>query len=487
MKRFTVVNNGTATPISNNAAPFIGTTALNNGSTLSMKTTTGSVTINAVNGKPTAYITDSTILLFIDGTGSGTNATVSNGVTITFSGNKADNGGAVYAAAAPDGSDSSLQLGTNANRVQVISNRADKGGAVYVSGNATISGGQFGKAASGTGTFGNYAEYGAGIYIDGGSKVSVTNAVFSSNESSEAGGGVYISQNVTGTEVSNAVVDLKGSVFSANTAKQGAGLYSAGTYVTVENGSFTGNTAEQGGGVYNSGSLTLKSVTIGGAENAGNKADLGGGVYTTGSLSIKGSTISQNTAEDGGALYLDGASASFIWKMDSDSGNLNGNTATRNGGMIYNNGGTVTIGPEQGTSHTIGYFLQGNTDSAQYILSNLEKVEPDHVGVLLGLADCYFHNNMFDKGITYLKKVLVIEPDNIEVYDFMIQQCLIQCKVEMALHYFKKRIALKSDDDEEFLSRVNNELMPIPQVYEAALKFFEAYLEINPYSSHAWS
>ena len=133
------------------------------------------------------------------------------------------------------------------------------------------------------------------------------------------------------------------------------------------------------------------------------------------------------------------------------------------------------------------YFLQGNTDSAQYILSNLEKVEPDHVGVLLGLADCYFHNNMFDKGITYLKKVLVIEPDNIEVYDFMIQQCLIQCKVEMALHYFKKRIALKSDDDEEFLSRVNNELMPIPQVYEAALKFFEAYLEINPYSSHAWS
>lgn len=133
------------------------------------------------------------------------------------------------------------------------------------------------------------------------------------------------------------------------------------------------------------------------------------------------------------------------------------------------------------------YFLQGNIESAQYILSSLEKTEPEHVGVLLGLADCYFHNNMFDKGMAYLRRVLVIEPDNIEVYDFIIQQCLIQCKVEMALQYFKKRIALKSDDDEAFLARVNNDLMPVPQVYEAALKFFEAYLEINPYSSHAWS
>lgn len=133
------------------------------------------------------------------------------------------------------------------------------------------------------------------------------------------------------------------------------------------------------------------------------------------------------------------------------------------------------------------YFMQGNTDSAKNILSYLEKVEPEHIGVLLGLADCHFQNNRFDKGMAYLKKVLTIDPENIDVYDTIIQQNLVQCKVEDALQYFKKRIALKSDDDEAFLSRVYGDLEPIPQVYESALKFFEAYIDQNPYSSYAWT
>ncbi|MBO4741308.1 MAG: tetratricopeptide repeat protein, partial [Bacteroidales bacterium] len=132
------------------------------------------------------------------------------------------------------------------------------------------------------------------------------------------------------------------------------------------------------------------------------------------------------------------------------------------------------------------YFLQGNYDSALNILSYLEKVEPDHIGVLLGLSDYYIFNNKFDKGMGYLKKALYLDPEDIEIYDLIIRQYLSQCKVEEALQYFKKRIALKSDDGDDFITHLYEELVPVPQVYESALKFFEAYIEQNPYSNLAW-
>ena len=131
------------------------------------------------------------------------------------------------------------------------------------------------------------------------------------------------------------------------------------------------------------------------------------------------------------------------------------------------------------------YFVQGNVDSAMRILSNLEQIEPEHIGVLMGLADCYLQKNKFDKAMAYLKKIIRIEPDNTEVYDLMIQQYLIHCNVDKAFECFQKRIAIKADD-EDFLTQLYHDLTPIPQVFEAALKFFESYIEVNPYSCNAW-
>ena len=132
------------------------------------------------------------------------------------------------------------------------------------------------------------------------------------------------------------------------------------------------------------------------------------------------------------------------------------------------------------------YFMQGNTDSAKNILTYLEQVEPDHVGVLLGLADCCLVSNRLEKGLDYLKRIIEIDPNDIEIYDLIIHQCLVNCKVEEAFQYFKKRIALKSDDDDELLGCVNDDFLNLPKLYEA-IRFYEAFLEKNPYSSSAWA
>ena len=133
------------------------------------------------------------------------------------------------------------------------------------------------------------------------------------------------------------------------------------------------------------------------------------------------------------------------------------------------------------------YMIQGHYESAFKMLLYLEKLEPDHVGVLMGLADCYFNENKIYKGISYLKRILEIEPNNVDVYDLLIQQSFFECKVDEAFQYFKKRIELKSDDDDEFLARVNDAMMSVPHISELAIKFFEYFIEINPYSSHAWT
>ena len=96
------------------------------------------------------------------------------------------------------------------------------------------------------------------------------------------------------------------------------------------------------------------------------------------------------------------------------------------------------------------YMIQGHYESAFKMLLYLEKLEPDHVGVLMGLADCYFNENKIYKGISYLKRILEIEPNNVDVYDLLIQQSFFECKVDEAFQYFKKRIELKSDDDDAY-------------------------------------
>jgi len=114
--------------------------------------------------------------------------------------------------------------------------------------------------------------------------------------------------------------------------------------MSVRNGSVTGS---PGGGIFNKGTLTVQNCNIGLPSN-GNSADYGGGIYhTTGSLTLDGATVRFNNAGTGAGIY-NGYGATLIVQNNSK---IWDNTATGDGGGIFNSAGSVTID---------GSLIQGN-------------------------------------------------------------------------------------------------------------------------------
>jgi predicted outer membrane repeat protein len=77
--------------------------------------------------------------------------------------------------------------------------------------------------------------------------------------------------------------------------------------VTIVNSTISGNHATYGGGIYNSGGHLILGVgchlTITNCSIFGNTAtDQGGGIYNLGDLTVTNSTISDNSASYGGAI-----------------------------------------------------------------------------------------------------------------------------------------------------------------------------------------
>jgi predicted outer membrane repeat protein len=116
----------------------------------------------------------------------------------------------------------------------------------------------------------------------------------------------------------------------------------------MSDGKISDNTAESGGGVYLQGSGTF---TMSGGEISDNTAEYGGGVYSYGTFTMSDGKISGNTAAYGeggyggygGGVYVD-YSSTF---MMSD-GEISGNTAAQYGGGVYVDGSgsfTKTDGP----------------------------------------------------------------------------------------------------------------------------------------------
>ncbi|MDR1904089.1 MAG: hypothetical protein LBQ88_17600 [Treponema sp.] len=126
-----------------------------------------------------------------------------------------------------------------------------------------------------------------------------------------------------------------------------AGASGASTITLSGNASITGNTAERGGGVYVGyrGTLTLS----GNASITGNTAKQGGGVYVkTGQASMEGGTISGNKAEYGAGVYVP-KDRIFTLKK----GTITGNEAEFVGGGVYVEAG--------GTYNAQGGSVTGNT------------------------------------------------------------------------------------------------------------------------------
>lgn len=176
-----------------------------------------------------------------------------------------------------------------------LGNSTGEGGAIYNVGSVTISGGV---KINGMINKGN----GGGIFVAGGT-VRINSATITGTVSSGAGGGIYAS----------------------------------GGTVTLDNeGKIDSCSATNGGGVATTGSVRFNMY---GGQISNNKASgNGGGIWcdTAGwngqkaDAVITGGTISGNTGNNGGGIYVNNSKLISVW-----GGTINNNTANENGGGIY--------------------------------------------------------------------------------------------------------------------------------------------------------
>lgn len=171
----------------------------------------------------------------------------------TFSGNQAENGGAIYIGA--DGSSTDIE-----NSI-IRANTGAGGGGIYVySGTLTITD----STIADNNTGGTAGFQGGGLYLRSvTSPIHIENSTINGNQA-EYGGGLYI-------HGAGAVTELNNSTISGNTATHGGGIYNLSGTVTVDNTTIGQNDADQGGGINNgTGSVTLKNAILAG--NTGNSA-----------------------------------------------------------------------------------------------------------------------------------------------------------------------------------------------------------------------
>ena len=194
---------------------------------------------------------------------------------------------------------------------------------------------------------------GGGLHLTGAGTVSITGGTVSGNTAAAEGGGLWNSgagtMTVDGTTVT-------GNTASGATADQGGGgLFqeAGGGTLTVRNASITENVADgaagSGGGILNDQSaVTVQNSTISG--NTSVRA--GGGIEANvGTTNLSGVTLDSNSTGgspgNGGGLHITGAGNAEI-----TGSTVTGNTATLEGGGLWNGSGTMTVSTTEITGNT---------------------------------------------------------------------------------------------------------------------------------------
>ena len=207
---------------------------------------------------------------------------------------------------------------------------AKKGGAIYNDGEGALqlsAGKIMGKTLILQEQLGNSTGEGGAIYnvgsatISGGVKI---NGMINKGN----GGGIFVAR---GTVTINSAT-ITGTVSSG----AGGGIYASGGTVALNGGKIDSCSATNGGGVATTGSVRFNMY---GGQISNNKASgNGGGIWcdTAGwngqkaDAVITGGTISGNTGNNGGGIYVNNSKLISVW-----GGTINNNTAIENGGGIY--------------------------------------------------------------------------------------------------------------------------------------------------------
>jgi len=173
-----------------------------------------------------------------------------------------------------------------------------------------------------------------GIFSAGGN-LNINNSTFDSNistGSSASDSAIYL---VTST------TNIYNSSFSSN-ATNGAGgaIYSASSQLSIDNSQFNNNTSgDHGGAIYHPlfGLLKVSNSSFDG-NRVTSATRSGGAIWLSGGIIID-TSITNNTAADGGGIYLGSSFGKTILKRVT----LTGNQATRDGGGVHLNRVTDTI------------------------------------------------------------------------------------------------------------------------------------------------
>ena len=205
-------------------------------------------------------------------------------------------------------------------------NNATQGGAVYVaslrSGHVNISGCVFDSNLAVEIYPDDYSIVypyfsGGGALSANDTDISIDDSTFIENHSSQAGGGVFISE--------GSMLYMNNCLFHLNTAvKFGAGL--SGSDMNVIDSSFTNNTCFQdGGGIYSWGEVYINGLVC--DSNIGEEK--GGCLYGRGNTTLgEDNSMSGNQGYFGGAIYARA-------KMDILGGHYSDSISSRNGGFMY--------------------------------------------------------------------------------------------------------------------------------------------------------
>ncbi|MCC7147412.1 MAG: right-handed parallel beta-helix repeat-containing protein [Phycisphaeraceae bacterium] len=253
--------------------------------------------------------------------------------------------------------------------------------------NSTVSG----NSANGVGE-------GGGLYVDGGMAM-LTNCLINDNLARYWGGGMYIIDsevmlaNITATGNSagasggglivwgGSVVTMDVSTISGNSAGSGGGLSIHGGDVAIADGTISENTGQYGGGLYVAGAVTLTNTLISGnsAVSSDYPDGCGGGLYVVvGTATLVNSLVTSNSADNGGGgLYVTGGTAILTDTM------VSGNSADYSGGgLVVTYNGTLT-----GTLTLTNCTISGNSAGAGGGLYVVDTATLNNTIVALNAAD----------------------------------------------------------------------------------------------------
>ncbi len=167
---------------------------------------------------------------------------------------------------------------------------------------------------------------GAAIYESSGANLSVTHADFKDNETTQAGGAIYV---VSGS------VTIASSVFENNSAASGAAIANQNGNIKLTSTVFKDNQAANSGGAISNAGGTLHASGCSLTSNVA-PGSRGGGIFVgDGSVSLARCVFSENFAIYGGGIYVKSGTLTL------DQGLMSQNTASSGGAIM--NFGTLSI------------------------------------------------------------------------------------------------------------------------------------------------